>query len=141
MTRPGPVGNSELIEALSKAGFARAVGSSGPPENVALCLEKLGCRSLIEAEVNGMDVTRGKPDPQVFQLGAERMGIPARQCVVVEDARAGIAAAHAAGMRCVALVSTGRTRDELADADVVVDSLLELTPATVRELIQRGSQF
>ena len=92
-------------------------------------------RSLFGAVVTGSDVTRGKPDPQVFLLAAGRLGIPPARCAVVEDAPPGIAAAKAAGMTAVGLASTGRTRQSLAAADLVVDALAELTPERIRDLI------
>jgi len=132
---PPMPGVESLLESLHAAGFALAVGSSGPPENVDLVLDRLRKRSLFEAVVHGMDVTRGKPDPQVFLLAAERLGVPPRHCAVVEDAPLGIDAAKAAGMASVGLVSTGRTRAALAAADLVVGSLGKLSPATFRTLI------
>ena len=132
---PAMPGAVELLESLKDAGFALAVGSSGPPENVDLVLEKLGHRSLFGAVVTGMDVTRGKPDPQVFLIAAERLGVPPNRCAVVEDAAAGISAASAAGMASVGLVSTGRTREELSAADLVIDSLSELSAQILRQLI------
>jgi beta-phosphoglucomutase-like phosphatase (HAD superfamily) len=84
-----------------------------------------------------MDVTRGKPDPQVFLLAAERLGVVPSRCVVIEDAQPGIAAAQAAGMAAVGLVSTGRTRKELAAADLVVDSLADISPQVLGALINR----
>ena len=69
-------GAVELIDALAADGFLMAVGSSGPPENIALCLEKLGRRREVRCGRDGADVTRGKPDPQVFRAGRE----PARRC-------------------------------------------------------------
>ncbi len=83
---PAIDGAVELIDALAEADFALAVGSSGPPANVALTLESLGRAEKFSARVTGGDVTRGKPDPQVFLLGAERLGLEPRQCAVVEDA-------------------------------------------------------
>ena len=129
---PGAV---ELLDQLHADGFLLAIRSSGPPENVALTLERLGRRSLFSAVVTGMDVTRGKPDPQVFLLAAERLGLPPERCAVVEDAPAGIEAAHAAGAKAVGLASTGRTHQDLAAADLVVDHLHELSPALLRTLI------
>ncbi|MCK4872816.1 MAG: HAD family phosphatase [Phycisphaerales bacterium] len=126
---PAMPGAADLIGALRDAGCRIAVGSSGPPENVQLVIDRLALEGLLGAVVHGMDVTRGKPDPQVFLLAAQRLGIEPRHCVVVEDAPAGIAAAHAAGMSCVALCSTGRTCDELAEADLIVDALTDLQPA------------
>ncbi|MFG0327616.1 MAG: HAD family hydrolase [Phycisphaerales bacterium JB037] len=132
---PAMPGADALIAALHDAGLQLAVGSSGPPENVALVLESLEYGSLIDARVTGMDVSQGKPDPEVFQIAAKRLGCEVGECVVVEDAPAGIEAAHRAGMAAIGLCSTGRTRDELRDADLVVEELCEITPAAVRELI------
>lgn len=130
---PAMPGAIALIDALHAAGFALAMGSSGPPENVQLAIEQLGRRALFGAAVSGADVTHGKPDPQVFQLAAERLGIPPKECLVIEDAAVGIAAANAAGMVSVALVSTGHTRDEYREADHVINELSELSPARLRE--------
>lgn len=137
LTRDFPAldGAAQLIDQLHAAGVPLAVGSSGPPENVDLVLDALGRRDAFGGIVTGEDVTRGKPDPQVFLLGAERLGASPPQCVVIEDAPVGVAAAHAAGMKCVALVSTGRVREKLASADLIVDSLRELDPPTIRALL------
>ena len=132
---PTMPGAKALLESLSGAGFALAVGSSGPPENIELVLRELGARPLFGAVVTASDVTRGKPDPQVFLLGAERLGVPPSRCVVVEDAAPGLAAAKAAGMKSIGLASTGHTREELAAADLVVDSLAELSPRVVGDLV------
>jgi beta-phosphoglucomutase len=117
---------------LYEDGFLLAVGSSGPPENVELVLQQLGCREWFAAATTGADVARGKPDPQVFQIAAQRLGIPPSCCAVIEDAAAGIAAANAAGAVSVALVSTGHSRAEYAAADHVVDRLEELSPEVLR---------
>jgi beta-phosphoglucomutase len=132
---PALDGAVELIDQLHDAGVPLAVGSSGPPENVGLVLDTLGRHSAFGGVVTGLDVTRGKPDPQVFLLAAERLDASPSNCVVIEDAPVGVAAAHAAGMNCVAVVSTGRVREKLASADLVVDSLRELSPQIIRSLI------
>jgi beta-phosphoglucomutase len=130
-------GAMELLVALYREGFALAVGSSGPPENVELVLARLQTGSLFEAVVTGRDISRGKPDPQVFLKAAARLRIPPERCAVVEDAPPGIEAAKAAEMTAIGLASTGRTRKELAAADMVVDSLAKLSPAIIEELILR----
>lgn len=131
---PAMDGAVELIDALANDSFLLAVGSSGPPENIALCLEKLGRRATFAVVVTGADVTRGKPDPQMYQLAAERLEVPAAACAVVEDAVHGVEAAHRAGMASIALTGT-TTREQLSYADLVVDHLRELTPAAIREKI------
>jgi beta-phosphoglucomutase-like phosphatase (HAD superfamily) len=98
----------------------------------------LGVADIIACRITARHVTRGKPDPQVFQLAARGLNLPPHSCCVVEDAPVGIQAAHAAGVVCVGLASTGRTRVELEDAETVVDSLDELTPARISSLIQTG---
>lgn len=136
-TFPAMDGAVELIDALVADGFRLGVGSSGPPENIALCLEKLGRAGQFGAVVTGADVTRGKPDPQVFQLAAERIGVPPASCVVVEDAIHGIEAAGRAGMKSVGITGTNTT-EELAGADLVIASLREINPAKLRKLLGQG---
>jgi beta-phosphoglucomutase len=128
-------GAVELIDALAADGFLMAVGSSGPPENIALCLNKLGRREKFAAVVTGADVSRGKPDPQVFELAASRLGVPAISCAVVEDAVHGVEAANRAGMLSIGMTGTVE-REQLASAQLIVESLRELSPARIRDLIQ-----
>jgi beta-phosphoglucomutase len=132
---PAMDGAAQLVGALHAGGVRLAVGSSGPPENIDLSLERLGCRDAFEVVVTGRDVTRGKPDPQVFLIAAERLGVTPSACVVIEDAPAGVAAARAAGMRCVALLGTAPA-ERLAAADLVVASLRELDPARIAALLR-----
>jgi beta-phosphoglucomutase len=135
---PAMDGAVELIDALGEAGFRLAVGSSGPPENVNLVLERLGRAEAFATIITGNDVTRGKPDPHVYQLAADRLKIRPGRCAVIEDAPAGIAAARAAKMAAIGLASTGRTVQELAAADLVVGSLRELSAARISALIEPG---
>lgn len=128
-------GAVELIGELHEAGFRLAVGSSGPPENVALAVERLGVPSFFDALVTGQDVTCGKPDPQVFLVAARKLGVPPANCAVIEDAPVGIAAANAAKMTSIGLASTGHTPESLGDALLVVRSLRELSAARIGGLI------
>ena len=128
---PGAV---ELIDALFAAGFKLAVGSSGPPANVELTLDKLGRRTRFAALSTGADVERGKPDPQVFQIAAMRLGVPPERCAVIEDAPAGVEAANRAGMASIAVLGTA-TPEQLSHARLVVDSLRELTPEKIQAII------
>jgi beta-phosphoglucomutase len=136
---PAMPGAVALLHALHKVGFRLAVGSSGPPENVQLVVDKLGARDLLGAIITGADVTRGKPDPQVFLLAADRLDVAPARCAVIEDAPVGVAAAHAAGMASVGLLSTGRTPADLAAAGAVVRTLSEISPSMLRDLIGQRS--
>jgi len=126
---------SELIESLHAAGAAMAIGSSGPAENVQAALGVLRAGRLIDETVNGMDVTHGKPHPEVFLKAAEKLGVAAGHCAVVEDAPAGVEAALAAGMAAIAITGTA-PREKLARAHLIIDSLRELTPRRIFELIE-----
>ena len=131
-------GAGELLGSLADTGFVLAIGSSGPPENVAVALEGLGRADLFAATVSRSDVVQGKPQPEVFLRAAERMNLEPTHCAVVEDAPAGIEAARRAGMVAIALTGTV-SHDQLSErAHVVVDSLRELSPKIIADLIQRN---
>jgi beta-phosphoglucomutase len=126
-----------FLEQLRVAGWIQAVGSSAPRANLDLILELTNTRSYFWALVSAEDTTRGKPDPQVFQIAAEQLRVPPQDCVVFEDAVAGVEAARAAGMKCVAVTSVGHhSPDALrtAGADCVVASLSELSATEVEQL-------
>jgi len=121
-----------LLKALRAKGFKIAVGTSAPQQNVELILDKLGVREQLDAVVTAEDVERGKPDPETFLLAAQRCNVQPRKCVVFEDAVAGIQAAKAAGMRCVGVGGM-----DMAQADLMVDSLEKVTIPVVKSLLER----
>ena len=135
---PAMAGGRELLERLHAAGWMLAVGTSGPPENLRVAVDGLGASRWFHAEVCGMDVAHGKPAPDIFLKAAERLGVPPGRCVVVEDAVPGIEAAHAAGMPCVAICSMGHTHAELASAERVIDRFDEVSPESLRALLDAG---
>jgi beta-phosphoglucomutase len=129
-------GARELVASLRADGFRTAVGSSGPPANVALAIQGLALENAFDAVVTGRDVKRSKPDPECFLLAAERLSVPPERCVVFEDAPAGITAAKAAGMRCIAITSKGHTVERQREADLVFPTVKTVTVAAVRALLQ-----
>jgi beta-phosphoglucomutase len=129
---PEMPGAGALIQSLHREGFALAIGSSAPPENLAVVLEGLDHSECFDAKVTGSDVSRGKPDPEVFLKAADALGVSPQRCVVVEDAPAGLEAARRAGMLPVALTGTAPTEALARHAHVVVDSLSQLRPETLR---------
>ncbi len=124
-----------LIHNLHQIGWHIALGSSGPVENVNLAIEKLGIQDQIQAAISGNDVSCGKPDPEVFLIAAERIQVPVKNCVVIEDATHGIEAARAAGMKSIGFVSRGRTKEELKSADLLIDHLEQVTPELLMSLL------
>jgi beta-phosphoglucomutase len=102
---PGEIlpGVLDMLTNLRDKGIKVAIGSSS--RNAKTILVKIGLDKSFDEIVDGTDISRSKPDPEVFSLGAERLGIPPEECLVVEDADAGIDAALAAGMRALGVGS------------------------------------
>lgn len=115
--RPIP-GVMAFLRRIADLKMPCALGSSAPRSNAMLCLESLRITDAFQAIVTGEDVTRGKPDPEIFLTAAARLNIPPAACVVIEDAPAGVEAAHRAGMRVIALL-TSHTPAELSAADAL----------------------
>jgi mannitol-1-/sugar-/sorbitol-6-phosphatase len=115
-------GVAELIGNLREQEWA--VVTSG---TLALARARLSASNLPEPEVLicGDDVARGKPHPDGYLYAAARLGLPAAECVVIEDAAAGVQAAHAAGMRVIGLVH-GKGDSHLANADTCIDWCSEI---------------
>ncbi len=126
-------GAAEWVRLLHKEGWRQAIASSAPRLNVEVMHEALGFRGLIDTLVAAEDVTKGKPDPEVFLRAAHRLGVPPDRCVVVEDAEAGIEAAGRGGMH-----SVGVGGGAVGAAHVVVASLDELPPDAFDRLIRGG---
>ncbi|NJP39349.1 beta-phosphoglucomutase [Alkalicoccus luteus] len=103
-----------------------ALGSAS--RNASVILEGTGISPLFAAVVDGNDLGKAKPDPEVFLKGAEKMGIAPEACVVFEDAQAGIDAARAAGMRVVAVGSP----EMLTGADFYISNLKDITFAGLK---------
>jgi beta-phosphoglucomutase family hydrolase len=116
----------ELLGELSSADIPCAVGSSTDRFNIDTALKQMPFNDCFQTIVTAEDVHHGKPDPEVFLICASRMGIEPKYCVVVEDAVAGVDAAHRGGMKVIA-VPTTRHREVLQHADLVVDRLDEVT--------------
>ena len=127
-------GAAEWVRTLSEAGWHQAIASSAPRLNVAVMHRALGFFDFIQVLVGAEDVLHGKPAPDVFLLAAERLGVPPRRCVVVEDAEAGIEAAQRGGMRSVGVGSAS-----VAAADVVVRQLSDLPAAIFERLVENRS--
>lgn len=117
---------------LAREGWLQAVASSAPRENIDAVLAVIGLASRFQAIVSAEEVTHGKPDPQVFLTAASRLGSAPAECIVVEDAPAGIEAARRAGMH-----SIGVRRDGSAlPADLTATSLADLPADAFSRLLQ-----
>jgi len=133
-------GAKELMAALHAAGFRQALGSSAPRANIEAIIRLLGLGDWLDAFVSGVDVSRSKPAPDIFLQAAARLGVPPARCLVIEDAPAGVAAAHAGGMRCIAVRREGQSdAPGIEAADFVADSLREVDVALVEHILGTDS--
>lgn len=124
----------ELLEALTKAGVGCAVGSSGGRENVDFVLDMCHIRHYFAAVVNGDMVTHCKPNPEIYLTAAAKLGLAPAECVVFEDAKAGIEAARSAGIGLVVALTTTLTREVIAaqtEADSSITNFRDITDIEV----------
>lgn len=130
---PGAV---EAVLRLQGAGLRLGIASSSNRPLIDAVLESAGLADAFSTTVSSEEVERGKPAPDVYLEAARRLGVAPASCVAVEDSENGIRAAHAAGMRVLALPNPHYppSPDALATADVVLDTLDELTVETARGL-------
>ncbi|MFE8922871.1 HAD family hydrolase [Streptomyces rochei] len=112
----------KFVELLAGQGVPLAVASGSSPEAISAILARTGLDSLLPTVVSADEVARGKPAPDVFLEAARRLGADPADCVVLEDAAPGAAAAHAAGMRCIAIPYVAAQADapEFATAQLLV---------------------
>jgi beta-phosphoglucomutase len=110
-------GARELLEEIRAAGLQSAIGSAS--KNAGEVIDRLGIRSLLDAVSDGYSVERQKPAPDLFLHAAKQLGFPPAECVVVEDAAAGVEAALAGGFRTIGI----GPRERVGQAELVLPSL------------------
>lgn len=123
-----------FARAARAAGVRLACATAGDADNIAFVLGHLGMELAFDTVVGAHDVARGKPAPDLFLLAARRLGVPAAECLVFEDAPHGIEAARRAGMKAVAIATT-LPPDELGAPDHVVAAATDFTTLDVRALL------
>jgi beta-phosphoglucomutase family hydrolase len=112
-----------------------ALATSSRRMKMQLVMDESGLAKYFSVFVTGEEVLNGKPSPDIFLLAAERLKVNPHHCLVIEDAVSGVAAAKAAGMKCIAITSTHDDTDLVA-ADLVVDSFSELSMISVSSCFQ-----
>ncbi|HEY3302409.1 MAG TPA: HAD family phosphatase [Candidatus Binatia bacterium] len=139
-------GVKELVPELA-ARFPLAVASGALRDEIELVLQSFGLRNLFRAIASAEDVAEGKPDPGIFlkalqtlndesgESGPGKELIRPSECLVIEDSKEGILAAHRAGMKCLAVANSYPAHD-LASANAVADSLKDVTVALLESLFK-----
>jgi beta-phosphoglucomutase len=121
-------GSLEFISELRNAGIKTALGSAS--KNTPLILERLGIAKLFDAVADGNSVKKAKPDPEVFLAASKMLGVLPKDCVVFEDAVAGVESALNAGMLCIGIGS----KKILANAHFVISGLDKMRLKQLREI-------
>lgn len=123
-----------LLEQLGEEGYRLAVASSSPLRVVNFVLDMFSLRDHFLAVVSGDSVGNGKPHPDIYVHTAETLGVEPAECVAIEDSINGLRSAKGAGMYCIAIPDKRLTPAEFESADVILGSLRELTPGTIKSL-------
>lgn len=121
-------GAKEYLKEMKAKGIKIALGSAS--KNAMTILDRLELTSLFEAIIDGTKVSEAKPNPEVFLKGAEALNVEPHECLVFEDAEAGVEAALAGNMKCVGIGSA----DVLGKADLVIDGLHQMTYEKLKNL-------
>lgn len=129
-------GSIELMCELHDSHYAQAIASSTPIENINLIADVLGLKRYLSILVSGETVAKGKPAPDIFLKAARELHMDPPVCLVIEDAVAGVEAAHNAGMRCVA-VAGNRDLPGLRKAEIMVKDLTEMNVGRIQQLGER----
>ena len=133
-------GIRELADELARAGVALGVASTSPARWVTPALERLAIRDRFRAVVTADDVTRRKPEPDVYLEAARRLGADPGRAVAIEDSGPGIAAARAAGMKTVAIPHWLTEAHDLSAAHLRVAHAGELTVQRLVDLVERSAE-
>ncbi len=128
---PAVSGLREMVAGLSELDVRRALATSSERAIAERVLARLGLEAWFAATVCGDEVAASKPDPEIFLTAAERLGVDAAECMVLEDSTHGIAAARAAGMVPVGFANPLSGNQDLSAAWICISSLSEFTSIVV----------
>lgn len=124
----------EFMLAVYSESYLLGLASSNNRKAVDSIIEKFNLDKYLEFIISGEEVSKGKPDPEIFLTAANKMNVKPCECLVIEDATNGIKAAKAAGMKCIGLKNPNSGGQDLSQADLIVDNFNELTLETIKKL-------
>jgi len=127
-------GLMQSLEFFKKNNFKIALASSGTKEYINLVLKKFKLAKYFDVVVSGDDVKFGKPDPETYLIACKKLQIMPKKIIVLEDASKGIEAAKTAGCICIAVKNPYTLKQNLAAADLIINSLTDLNSKTLRFL-------
>ncbi len=133
--KPVP-GLLDLLAQAKAQQCALAVGTAAPPENISFILDALELRQHFACVVGAREVARGKPEPDIFLLAAQKCGVSPENCIVFEDAPLGVEAARRAGMACVVLCTTYPAA-QFAEFENVLACINNFSEISVAQLLRK----
>lgn len=126
-------GLMNFLRLVKEQGFKMAVATSAPAENADYILSDLNIQHFFDAVLNSSHVSKGKPEPEVYQKASAALSLPPAQCIVFEDSIAGVEAGLRAGCKVVA-VTTTHTREEFPQCDYAIDDFVGLELGDLTDL-------
>lgn len=128
----------QLVPLLAKSGVKLAIASSSNPHEIERVVKHLKIRKYFDHLVSSSHVEHPKPAPDTFLLALKELGVNAAEAVVVEDSTNGVRAAKAAGLTCVGYLNPHSGKQDLSDADVILESFEGITPSFFVHVWQRS---
>lgn len=129
-------GFKEVLTQLKEEGYLIALASSNNRRAVDQIVKQFDLAKDFELTMSGEDVTHGKPHPEIFLKTAEAMGVLPVNCLVIEDAKNGVKAAKAAGMKCIGLDNPNSGPQDLSEADIVLKDYQEFDLEAIKSLFK-----
>ena len=136
-------GLSTFLDEIQTAGIPMAIGTAAPPENANFVLDQLQLRSYFKGVFHSGNVKKGKPDPEIFELAADSIGIPLSDCLVFEDSLAGAETARNAGCPTV-IITTTHAKEEFRHFSHILKFMADYKSVNLAEiqlLFKRGNGF
>jgi HAD superfamily hydrolase (TIGR01509 family) len=124
----------ELINDLHKNNFKLILASSSRMETINIILNKFKLSDLFMAKISGSELVHSKPHPEIFLRAAQLIRSEPKDCVVIEDSKNGVAAAKAAGMKCVGFLNPSSGDQNLKSADLIIRSFDEVNADLIKNL-------
>lgn len=124
----------DLMLELYNENYLLALASSNNRKTVDLILDMFDLDKYIKYSISGEEVEKGKPNPEIFLKVAKKLDVSPQDCLVIEDAFAGVAAAKAAGMKCIGFKNPNSGNQDLSKADIVIEDFKQINLEDIREL-------
>jgi len=125
-----------FLEKLVRANIPRAIATSAPPANVNFVLDKTMLWKYFDTILDERMVTNGKPDPEIYVKTAQALGLPNKQCIVIEDSLSGVTAGRKSGSKVIGITTT-HTREELTEASYVINDFDELSLSDLNAILEK----